>query len=336
MLAQNTPANNKANPNAEELTNGSDNSLINDFIAPAMGCTPFTVSSITAPSGKTGSMATNELQAQLFPPPGGPALVPVNDDFAFINNNGKITFSLQKTNLYRAGVGQPQAQNIANASATPYCKSFAQSGVFIASNMGHFTNQPSPAPAVANNLYTFLAQRFSGSFGPAPALGCTTIFGINNPVTLTMDGNGVVTQATINSGMCTAILNGVIKPVATGGGQTTGGTTGNMGNTGNAGNTGSSANGGNTMTATSSANSNASPATQSSNPTSTAVGKQTAVQNSPTTLVTMSRTATAGTQTAAPVAQHFQQCGGRNFNGPSVCASPFTCKVMNPYYSQCV
>lgn len=51
VLAQNTSANAKANPGAEELTNGSDNALVNDFLAPALGCTPLTSNSLTALSG---------------------------------------------------------------------------------------------------------------------------------------------------------------------------------------------------------------------------------------------------------------------------------------------
>ncbi|OCK75323.1 hypothetical protein K432DRAFT_362278 [Lepidopterella palustris CBS 459.81] len=222
-LAQNTPANAAANPTAEELTNGSDNALINDFLAPALGCTSFTVSSVTAPSGKTASLATNELQANSFPSTfgGGPALVPLNDDFAVINTNGVITQSLQKTNLYRAGVGQPQAANIAGASGTAYCKSYAISGIFIAQQQGLFTGKTSPAPAVANNLFTFMAQRFAASFGPVPALGCTTIFGIQNPVTLTTDAAGVVTAATINTAPLQSILAGQIKPTNTAAAATT-------------------------------------------------------------------------------------------------------------------
>ena len=58
--------------------------------------------------------------------------MPLNDDFTVINNNGVITQSLAKTNLYRAGVGQPQAQSVAGASRAAYCKSYAASGIFIA------------------------------------------------------------------------------------------------------------------------------------------------------------------------------------------------------------
>jgi hypothetical protein len=89
-----------------------------------------------------------------------------NDDFTVINNNGAITQSLTKTNLYRAGVGQPQAADAANASGTTYCQQYAQSALFIAENEALFTGQTSPAPAVANNLFTFLANRFATSFGP--------------------------------------------------------------------------------------------------------------------------------------------------------------------------
>lgn len=117
-----------------------------------------------------------------------------------INNNGQITQSLTKVNLYRAGVGQPQAADNANASGTTYCQQYAASGLFIAANQALFQGGISPAPAVANNLFTFLANRFATSFGPVPSLGCQTIFGLNtSPVTQTMDGNGVVISATINT-----------------------------------------------------------------------------------------------------------------------------------------
>jgi hypothetical protein len=208
ILAQATPANQKNSTNAQVLSNGSDNALINDILAPILGCIPWAVSSTTAVAGTSPGLALNELQAGKFPPAGGPALVPLNDDMTVINNNGAITQSLQKTNLYRAGVGQPPA-NTASASGTTYCKNYAQSGIFISQNQALFKGQTSPAPAVAVDLYTFLAQRFSASFGPVPALGCQTIFGLaTNPVALTLDGNGVVTAATINTQVLQAIFSG--------------------------------------------------------------------------------------------------------------------------------
>jgi hypothetical protein len=59
VLAQNTAANARANKNSTVLSNGSDNALINDFIAPTMGCVPFTVPSITNVAGVSASMALN-------------------------------------------------------------------------------------------------------------------------------------------------------------------------------------------------------------------------------------------------------------------------------------
>ncbi|KAF5312248.1 hypothetical protein D9619_002760 [Psilocybe cf. subviscida] len=36
------------------------------------------------------------------------------------------------------------------------------------------------------------------------------------------------------------------------------------------------------------------------------------------------------------VAQHYGQCGGIGWTGPTTCASPYTCKVSNAYFSQCL
>jgi hypothetical protein len=108
--------------------------------------------------------------------------------------------SLAKTNLYRAGVGQPQAADLANASGTTYCMQYAASGIFIALNEALFTGATSPAPAASNSLFTFLANRFATSFGPVPSLGCVTLFGLNeSPVNQTVNGDCIVTAATINT-----------------------------------------------------------------------------------------------------------------------------------------
>ncbi|KAF4633926.1 hypothetical protein G7Y89_g4186 [Cudoniella acicularis] len=181
VLAQNTKENAANNKNATEFNNGSDNLLLNAFLAPTLGCTPFTAPLITSSSG--------ELQSQLFPPVGGPALVPLNDDFAIIAANGNVTQSLVKTNLYRAGVGRPPAKDLANASSVTYCQRYAESGLF--------TGGTSPAPAASSNLFTFMANRFATSFGP------TTI------------GDCIVVAATINTKVLQDIVDGKIKPVST-------------------------------------------------------------------------------------------------------------------------
>jgi hypothetical protein len=50
-------------------------------------------------------------------------------------------------------------------------------------------------PAVGNNLFTFMANRLNMSF---TNLNCRS-FGLTSPVTVTLDGNGVATSATINA-----------------------------------------------------------------------------------------------------------------------------------------
>lgn len=36
------------------------------------------------------------------------------------------------------------------------------------------------------------------------------------------------------------------------------------------------------------------------------------------------------------VAQHWEQCGGNGWTGPTTCASPYTCTTVNQWYSQCL
>lgn len=43
-----------------------------------------------------------------------------------------------------------------------------------------------------------------------------------------------------------------------------------------------------------------------------------------------------GGNTGGGTAAHWAQCGGKNYNGPTQCASPYTCHEVNPYYSQCL
>ncbi|KAI0643106.1 hypothetical protein C8Q79DRAFT_1013073 [Trametes meyenii] len=59
----------------------------------------------------------------------------------------------------------------------------------------------------------------------------------------------------------------------------------------------------------------------------------------PTTapVTTVPASTPVGTSTASgPLASQWAQCGGTGFTGPTVCASPFTCKAVSPpYYYQC-
>jgi hypothetical protein len=192
IVAQATPANTKGG-NATIIVNGSDNRLVDSFIDPALGCTPWMVPSLTAPTGMTGGIATNELLAA-FHQAAPVAEVPPTDPMVLDNGNQ----NLQKTNLYRTAVGQTALQSLNQSPGLAYCNNITAGGIFAAANQALLVNNPSPMPDVANNLFTFLAQRFAASIN-ADNLGCLGLWNLaTNPVTLTMDGNGVVTDATIN------------------------------------------------------------------------------------------------------------------------------------------
>ncbi|KAK6846326.1 glycoside hydrolase family 7 protein [Apiospora arundinis] len=52
---------------------------------------------------------------------------------------------------------------------------------------------------------------------------------------------------------------------------------------------------------------------------------------------TITTTTKASTTTAAgPMQTQFGQCGGSGYTGPKTCVSPYTCKVSNEWYSQCL
>ncbi|KAF9690818.1 hypothetical protein EKO04_011017 [Ascochyta lentis] len=82
-------------------------------------------------------------------------------------------------------------------------------------------------------------------------------------------------------------------------------------------------------------------------PTASAIASQTPAQSSaaapsskkptagPSTLETSARpTPTSGSESGEVKA--YGRCGGKDYTGSTTCASGLTCKVQNPYYSQCV
>lgn len=185
--AQNNATNAAALAAANPILNPSDNLLLANFVDPALGCTPFMAPDLTNGGKPVPSLALNELLAaahQAAPV----ALVPTNDPMTMIGN----TPSQDKTNLYRAGVDQP-ALNPATDTPTAYCQNMVTIGARrIQLDENLTTNAPSPDPAMANTLFTFLADRLNQSF---TNLGCMNLLHQNNPVTVTKDGNGVVTGA---------------------------------------------------------------------------------------------------------------------------------------------
>lgn len=222
QTAQFSAANQAQLANATTIGNPSDNALVSKILDPAFGCTPWTVPDLANNNNLVPTLATDELQAAAFQ--AAPiALVPGGDEMTLVNGNPSLT----KTNLYRAGVDQTPAASLTgnaatDANTTTYCQNIIANQLpFLQNNMALLQNVASPdGGAATSNLFTFLANRLNASLGNG-GLNCTGLLNIQNPVTLTTNGNGVVTAATIT-----------LTPVAAGGTTaatptmtTTGGTT---------------------------------------------------------------------------------------------------------------
>lgn len=163
--AQNSQANAAVLPATTILRNASDNGLLNSFVAPTLGCKPFRAPDLTAGGTLTPSLALNELQAALRQ--ADPvALVPPNNPMAQVDGEP----SRAKVNLYRAGVNMPPMDS-ATDTARNYCRNLAAiAPARLRLDRPLTIVAPSPDPAAAKNLFTFLQQRLKGSFTD---LGCT-------------------------------------------------------------------------------------------------------------------------------------------------------------------
>ncbi len=204
QTAQFSAANQAAIANGTVIANPSDNALLTNFVDPALGCTGWTAPNLADNNTPVPALPLDELMAaadQQAPV----ALVPLTDPMTLNNNNPSLT----KTNLYRVGADQKPARNQAGASGTTYCQNFLQTGIpRLTLDQPLTIAATSPAPAEANSLFTFLAMRDMQSY---TNLNCQNLLNVANPVTTTVDGNGVVIGATVT-------INGV---TTTGGTVTT-------------------------------------------------------------------------------------------------------------------
>jgi hypothetical protein len=209
QTAQDSAANAAALAGAVPQNNGSDNALVNKFMDPALGCTPYEFPDKTAAAGESGSQITDELLAaadQTAPV----ALVPLNDPMTTINGDQSVF----KTNVFRLGVGQPFVGRRGQRADTPanYCKNMMQVGMARASGAEkQFSAFTTPVPDEGNNLFTFLAARLAASWDN---LGCGALLNAPDPVNLTLDANGVATAATF-SPLAIGTLPGGVAPTAT-------------------------------------------------------------------------------------------------------------------------
>lgn len=191
-VAQMTAANIADLNNAQMQVNGSDNRLLAIAMDGAQGCQPWMAPDLADNGNMTTALPLDELQAaaQQAPPV---ALVPVGDPMVLNNGNQ----DLGKIDAYRQGVDQPAVDAIDNASTKMYCSNMLNiAPARIQLDAQTLKGRPSPDPAAANTLFTFMAQRFNASFG-ANGLNCTGLLNQPNPIKLTTDNNGVVVDASI-------------------------------------------------------------------------------------------------------------------------------------------
>lgn len=195
-MAQDTPANVTRLTGAQVAKNGSDEGLLDRAIDKALGCTPWTVPDLadTGHQQRITSWPLNELMAaarQAAPV----ALVPAGDPFVAIGNDP----SLRKLDAYRAGVDMPMVTSLSQADTKTYCRNMLRTGLPRVAADRQFTQAlPSPSPANASNLFTFLAFRFNQAFSNNDGfLHCEQLLGVQNPVQLRLT-DGVVTGAVID------------------------------------------------------------------------------------------------------------------------------------------
>jgi len=181
--------NRRALPRATVISNGSDNALLDRFVDPSLGCRPFEAPDLSQGGAPGTSQALDELSAarnQAAPS----ALVPENDPMVLVNHE----FSVAKTDLYRASVGQPAVSKANDATDGPaeYCHNMIRFQMpFLSHARKMMAPWHSPVPTVGDNLLTFMANRLVQSFGN---LRCGR-YGLHDPVHVTLNKAGVATAA---------------------------------------------------------------------------------------------------------------------------------------------
>jgi hypothetical protein len=190
QTAQDTAANRQALTGASVLSNGSDSGLLDQFIDPALHCAPWEVHNQTDGGALTSALPLDELQAAVWAGKQGSgpvALVPLNDPMTL---DAYANFNTDKTDAYRANVDMSPLP--AGESPGQYCADLEQiQGSRLQQDVNLLMKAPSPVPAVADNLFTFMSLRLKNSF---VNLDCAAL-GQANDVSTTLNGAGVVVEA---------------------------------------------------------------------------------------------------------------------------------------------
>jgi hypothetical protein len=139
-------------------------------------------------------------------------IAPVSAQFASVSSQVASVNNQIAALQSQANGGSLTAFTTQNAAS--YCQDMVNiQPAKLQGDMAKELNFTSPVPATGNNLATFLGARLSASF---TNLNCQN-FGLTNPVTVTVDGNGVATAVTYNTTQQVATI-----PSATATGAATG------------------------------------------------------------------------------------------------------------------
>ena len=183
QIAQDTAANRQSLPRASVLFNGSDNGLLDQFVDPALRCSPWELPDQADNGALTSALPLDELQAATWAGQQGSgptALVPLNDPMT-LDSSGN--FNAEKTDAYRSNIDMSPLP--AGESPGQYCADLEQiQGARLQEDVNLLMKARSPAPDAADNLFTFMAMRLEQSF---VNLDCAA-FGQANDVSTTMNG----------------------------------------------------------------------------------------------------------------------------------------------------
>jgi len=194
QTAQDTTSNAGNIAGATLLHPRSDNTVLDQFLDPILGCTPLQAPDLANNDQPAGSQALDEILAGAYQPKVA-ALMPANGQLAL---NSTAAAAAAKTALYRAELGQAAPGDPAAAASDPgpYCQNLIDLQTpFLAANAKLLTTGQSPVTAAADNLLTFMASELNVSFA---RLGCQR-YGLTSPVTITRNGAGTAVAATFNT-----------------------------------------------------------------------------------------------------------------------------------------
>ena len=194
QTAQDTTSNAGNIAGATLVVSRSAHTLLDQFLDPVLGCTPFQAPDLADNDQPTTSQALDEILAGAHQPKAA-ALEPENDE---VVRGVDGAFDPAKTDLYRAELGQPPVAGQGGATGDPamYCQDIVDIQTpFLAANRTLLAAGQSPATATGDNLLTFMASSLDRSF---TLLGCQQ-FGLTNPVKVTRNVAGAAIAATFDT-----------------------------------------------------------------------------------------------------------------------------------------